>query len=440
MTTKDENERLTRVGPDTPGGKLLRHYWQPVALADELAGERPLRPVRVLGEDFVLFRDDKGALGMVERACPHRLADLAFGRLEDGGLRCPFHGWLFDTRGQCLETPGEPEGSALHAKIKTRALPVTEKNGIVFAYLGEGAPPAFPDLDCFIAPGSHAFAFKGLIDCNWLQALEVGIDPAHASFLHRFFEDEDPGAAYGKQFRGNSAGTNLPMTRLLREYPRPSIKVEPTDFGMRLFALRKVDETRSHVRVTNLVFPQAFVIPLSAEMTITQWHVPVDDERNYWYAIFTSFTTPVDKAAMRAQRLELYALPDYVPRRNRANDWGFDPAEQKRSTYTGMGFDINVHDQWAVESQGRIHDRTREHLGQSDKAIGLNRRMLLKEMERVAQGARPLMALGAEGASKIVGPATVDAIIDVATLDAFWREFDRKRRQSAPWFSAAAAE
>jgi len=230
------------------------------------------------------------------------------------------------------------------------------------------------------------------------------------------------------------------MTRLLREYPRPSIKVEPTDFGMRLFALRKVDETRSHVRVTNLVFPQAFVIPLSAEMTITQWHVPVDDERNYWYAIFTSFTTPVDKAAMRAQRLELYALPDYVPRRNRANDWGFDPAEQKRSTYTGMGFDINVHDQWAVESQGRIHDRTREHLGQSDKAIGLNRRMLLKEMERVAQGARPLMALGAEGASKIVGPATVDAIIDVATLDAFWREFDRKRRQSAPWFSAAAAE
>jgi len=440
MTTKEENERLTRVGPDTPGGKLLRHYWQPVALVDELAGERPLRPIRVLGEDFVLFRDDKGALGMVERACPHRLADLAFGRLEDGGLRCPFHGWLFDTRGQCLETPGEPEGSALHAKIKTRALPVTEKNGIVFAYLGEGAPPAFPDLDCFIAPGSHAFAFKGAIDCNWLQALEVGIDPAHASFLHRFFEDEDPGAAYGKQFRSNSAGTNLPMTRLLREYPRPSIKVEPTDFGMRLFALRKVDETRSHVRVTNLVFPQAFVIPLSAEMTITQWHVPVDDERNYWYAIFTSFTTPVDKAAMRAQRLELYALPDYVPRRNRANDWGFDPAEQKRSTYTGMGFDINVHDQWAVESQGRIHDRTREHLGQSDKAIGLNRRMLLKEMERVAQGARPLMALGAEGASKIVGPATVDAIIDVATLDAFWREFDRKRRQSAPWFSAAAAE
>ena len=161
MTTKEENERLTRVGPDTPGGKLLRHYWQPVALVDELAGERPLRPVRVLGEDFVLFRDDKGALGMVERACPHRLADLAFGRLEDGGLRCPFHGWLFDTRGQCLETPGEPEGSALHAKIKTRALPVTEKNGIVFAYLGEGAPPAFPDLDCFIAPGSHAFAFKG---------------------------------------------------------------------------------------------------------------------------------------------------------------------------------------------------------------------------------------------------------------------------------------
>lgn len=440
MTTREENERLTKVGPGTPGGTLLRNYWQPVALVDELAGERPLRPVRIMDEDFVLFRDAAGKLGMVSRACPHRSADLAFGRLEDGGLRCPFHGWLFNVEGRCLETPAEPEGSTLHTRVRMRSLPVVEKSGMVFAYLGEGAPPAFPAFDCFVAPDSHVFAFKGLIDCNWLQALEVGIDPAHASFLHRFFEDEDPNAAYGKQFRGASAGTNLPMTKLLRDYPRPAIRIEETDFGLRLHAVRKIDEARSHIRVTNLVFPQAFVIPLSAEMTITQWHVPVDDRRNYWYAIFTSFAAPVDKAAMRAQRLELYELPDYVPRKNRSNAWGYDAAEQKRVTFTGMGYDINVHDQWAVESQGQIHDRTREQLGTTDKAIGAYRRMLLRAMAQIEKGERPRMVLDDAAARQMRGPATVDGIAETLDLDSYWKSFDRARRQQAPWYSARAAE
>jgi len=387
-----------------------------------------------------LFRDEAGRLGMLPRACPHRLADLAFARLEDGGIRCPFHGWLFDAEGQCLETPVEPEGSTLASRVKMRSVPVIEKSGIVFAFLGEGAAPAFPDLDCFIAPGSHTFAFKGLIDCNWLQALEVGIDPAHASFLHRFFEDEDPKAAYGKQFRGTSAGTDIPMTKLLRDYPRPKLRIEQTDFGMRLYAIREIDGVRSHVRVTNLVFPQAFVIPLSAEMTITQWHVPVDDERNYWYAIFTSFTAPVDKTAMRAQRLELYELPDYVPRKNKSNHWGYDPAEQRRVTYTGMGYDINVHDQWAVESQGCIHDRTRETLGTTDKAIGANRRMLLKAMAEVEQGVRPMMVLDAPAAGRIRGPATVDGITETSKIEDYWRHYDRTRRAAAPWASIQAAD
>ena len=167
-----------------------------------------------------------------------------------------------------------------------------EKRGILWAYLGEGEPPAFPEIDCFVAPDSHTFAFKGHINCNWLQALEVGIDPSHASFLHRFFEDEDTSAAYGRQFRGASAGTELPMTKILREYDRPIINVEQTEYGLRLIALREIDEERTHVRVTNQLFPNAFVIPMSTEMTITQWHVPIDDENCYWYAIFTSYSAP----------------------------------------------------------------------------------------------------------------------------------------------------
>ena len=305
--------------------------------------------------------------------------------------------------------------------IRQRAYPVVEKSGILWAYLGEGEPPAFPEIDCFVAPDSHTFAFKGHINCNWLQALEVGIDPSHASFLHRFFEDEDPAAAYGKQFRGASAGSDMPMTKILREYDRPIINVEHTEYGLRLIALREIDDERTHVRVTNQLFPHGFVIPMSTEMTITQWHVPVDDENCYWYAIFTSYSTPVDKNKMRDQRLELYELPDYRSRKNRSNDYGFDPHEQATATYTGMGADINVHDQWAVESMGAIQDRTREHLGtvrQGDHAIsppaaagnrkGRRRRpsrscSSTPRMPAASRGPPPWTASGRPGAGKPSG-------------------------------------
>jgi hypothetical protein len=239
------------------------------------------------------------------------------------------------------------------------------------------------------------------MNCNWLQALEVGIDPSHASFLHRFFEDEDPAAAYGKQFRGASAGSDMPMTKILREYDRPIINVEHTEYGLRLIALREIDEERTHVRVTNQLFPHGFVIPMSTEMTISQWHVPVDDENCYWYAIFTSYSTPVDK---------------------------------------NMGADINVHDQWAVESMGAIQDRTREHLGQSDKAIVQYRRLLRQEIEKVASGTRPFMFLDAAHARSIQGPATMDGIGPTRGWETFWMEVDVKRRRGAPWAAPVPAE
>ncbi|KPL53357.1 dioxygenase [Prosthecomicrobium hirschii] len=441
MMSQEQNDLITRTGPKAPAGKLMRMYWQPAALVDELQGERPIRPVRLLGENFVLFRDEAGRYGLLDRDCPHRGADLAFGRLEDGGLRCAFHGWLFDVDGKCLETPAEPADSKLCAGIRQRSYPVVEKSGILWAYLGQGTPPAFPEIDCFTAPGSHTFAFKGMMNCNWLQALEVGIDPAHASFLHRFFHDEDPSASYGKQFRAASAGSDLPMTRILREYDRPIINVEKTEYGLRLIALRQIDEERTHVRVTNQLFPHAFVIPMSAEMTITQWHVPIDDENCYWYAIFTSFSSPVDKQKMRDQRLELYALPDYVSRRNKSNDYGFDPHEQATETYTGMGLDINVHDQWAVESMGAIQDRTREHLGQSDKAIIQYRRLLRQEIEKAASGGgTPLLVLDEAHARSIQGPATMDGIGPTAGWEIYWMEVDVRRRRGAPWAAPVPAE
>jgi phenylpropionate dioxygenase-like ring-hydroxylating dioxygenase large terminal subunit len=438
MLSAAVNDLITRTGPGTGAGNLLRRYWQPAAIVDELAGPRPVKGLKLFGEDLVLFRDGQGRYGLLERGCPHRGTDLAFGRLENGGLRCAFHGWLFDTTGQCLETPAEPAGSNLCANVRQKSYPVVEKSGILFAYLGPGAPPAFPDFDCFVAPSTHTFAFKGLIECNWLQSVEVGIDPAHTSFLHRFFHDEDPAQGYGRMFRDVSQDSEMPMTRIMREYDKPCIEVEPTEYGLRLVTLRQISERSTHVRVTNLLFPNAFMIPMSREMTITQWHVPVDDTRHYWYAIFTSFGAPVDKDEMRRQRLELYQLPDYVPRRNKSNDYGFDPHEQAHETYTGMGADINVHDQWACESMGAIQDRTREHLGQSDKAISTYRRLLRQAIEQVGSGATPMAVLDPAQAARMTGPEACDGIGPSVDWESYWRRHAVERRRQAGWLRMSA--
>ena len=429
MLSREQNELVTRIGPDTGCGRLMRRYWQPAALAEELPDDRPVRPVRLLGEDLVLYRREDGGHGLVGRRCPHRGADLCYGRLEDGGLRCTFHGWLFDAGGRCLEQPAEPAGSRFHTRIRHTAYPCTERNGIVFAYMGEGDPPPLPDFDCFVAPDEFTFAFKGYLECNWLQALEVGIDPAHASFLHRFFEDGDPDEGYGQQFRDETA--EIPVTRLMREFPRPEISVDDTEYGLRLTALRRIDAARMHVRVTNQMFPNAIVIPLSGDMNLTQWHVPIDDTTCWWYAIFSAFDERVDKRRMREQRLELYTLPDYRPRLNRANGYGFDPGEQRRATYTGMGHDINVHDQWAVESPGPIVDRSAEHLGASDKGIIAYRRKLLGAIGGLEGGARPPMAGGAQGALR--GPAAIDTVAPADGWDEAWRAAEAARRGRSPW-------
>jgi phthalate 4,5-dioxygenase len=452
----EQNELITRIGPGTPCGALMRSYWQPAALIDEFdprldprMAERPVKAVRLLGQDLVLFRDGQERWGLVDRQCPHRGADLAFGRLEADGLRCPFHGWKFAVDGTCLETPAEPPGSTLCQRVRQRSYPVQLRSGVVFAWLGpEGSvPPALPAFDAFVAPASHSFAFKGLWSCNWLQAFEVGIDPAHPSFLHRYLEDESLDAAYGRQFRaasvGEVGGERWPMTRVMREFCQPEIRFENVAEGLiRLTTLRPMTDDLTHVRVTHAAFPATFVIPLSETITITQMHVPVDDTHTYWYSFFTSFDAPLDKETMRAQRLACVALPDYAPRKGRHNQWGFNPEEQRTRTYLGMGEeDINLHDQWAVESMGQIQDRTQEHLGTTDKVIMANRRTLLKAIATVAAGGRPPMALaGAAEAAALTGPDTIDCIAPAATWEDHWANAATAKRRAAAWLTGAAAE
>jgi hypothetical protein len=208
----------------------------------------------------------------------------------------------------------------------------------------------------------------------------------------------------------------------------------------RITALRIINDHLTHVRVTHAMFPYTFVIPLSETVTITQMHVPVDDTHTYWYSFFTSFDAPLDKATMRAQRLRGVSLPDYLPLHGAGDDWGFDPEEQRTRTFLGMGEeDINRHDQWAVESMGAIQDRTREHLGTSDKVIMANRRVLLKAIEQVQRGERPPMALNAAEAAALTGPDTIDCIAPADRWEAFWRQAAAAKRTGAPWLAAPNA-
>ncbi|MDC0196446.1 aromatic ring-hydroxylating dioxygenase subunit alpha [Gammaproteobacteria bacterium] len=431
---RDRSELLTQSGSHTGAGKLLRQYWMPVALSDELISDRALVPVNIMGENLILFKTENDELGLIGRHCPHRGVDLSYGRLEKEGLRCPFHGWYFGRDGQCIEQPAEPVNSTLYEKIKTTAYPVVERNGIIFSFMGTGSIPSLPSLDCFEAPSSHVFAFKGLWQCNWLQALEVGIDPAHASFLHRFFEDENPKDQYGKQFRDAVANTNIPITKILREHHRPQIELEETNYGIRIKTLRHLEKKQTHVRITNQIFPCAISIPMSNTMTITQWHVPIDDHNCFWYSMFTSFSEPVNKKKMRDQRLAEHTLPDYLPLRNKTNQYGYDVEEQKNYTYTGMGMDINVHDQWACESMGPIQNRTMEHLGTTDKAISAYRRLLLQTISKVEEGEGNLIGnFTDKTANRIRGPIALDVVGPTKDCETIWLDEDAKRRAECPW-------
>ncbi|KAA9108045.1 aromatic ring-hydroxylating dioxygenase subunit alpha [Microbacterium rhizomatis] len=439
MLKQEDNEKITRSGPGTPLGVLLRSYWQPVGLVSEMPGERPVKAIRIMSEDLVLFKKSKG-WGLISRFCAHRGVDLSYGRLEEDGLRCLYHGWLYDAEGRCIDQPAEPEHSQFLGKIRIANYPCIEKNGLIFAYMGAGDPPPFPAYDCFIAPDEYTFAFKGLWECNYLQGLEGGIDPSHVSFLHRFIQ-EDPREVYGQQFSEEVEGTGKKLSMLVGESFRPDIEVESADHGLRVFAIRQLTEDIKHVRVTNLMFPNAFVVPFGNSKVFTQWHVPIDDENHYWFMIFYDFAEPTDKETLLQQRLEGVSLPDYRPLRNRSNNWGFDPREQQELTYTGMGLDINVHDQWAVESMGPIQDRTVERLGVSDRAVTANRRMLLRAIDAFAAGGQvPSHPVSDDEAAALTGPLAMDTIAANDAWQTRWIEREHERRQASPWAAQPSVE
>ena len=249
MISQEENSLLTQTGPGTPCGDLMRRYWQPVALTAELpAGANPMS-VRIFSEDLALFRDAQGHPGLLGIHCSHRGTDLSYGRVENGGLRCLYHGWLYDIRGRVLEQPGEPGGEAKREEIRHLAYPCREAGGVIFAYMGSGEPPLLPNYEFLAVPEERRTVTKILVNCNYLQANEGNIDPVHLSFLHQKLEESESDPR--RIVRGSDASDNS----LLAKDIAPAIEVEVTDYGLRIYAIRKSDAANCYLRVTNFILP-----------------------------------------------------------------------------------------------------------------------------------------------------------------------------------------
>jgi len=418
MLTREQNDLVTRTGPGTPGGELFRRYWQPVALSEELqVGAGPM-PVRLLSEDLVLYRGDDGQPYLIGIRCPHRGADLSFGRIEGTTLRCLYHGWAFDHRGRCIDQPSEPPGRSFKERIRHPGYPCVERNGLILTYMGPGDPPDLPGFPFLRSPDTRVFATKFHHDCNYLQGNEGNFDSQHLSFLHRIHHD-----------RGVTASLNQFVT----EDIAPRIDVEETGYGLRIFSTRRSGADAHYVRITHFVMPNGgsftntiFGKPGAEKRTDNlgfsfHWHVPIDDTHHWKFLIAYRYQGEVDTPYMKQA---LGVTPDYRSARNAGNRWRQDRAEMKERTFAGLGFSFQEHDLWATESQGPISDRTTEHLGASDRAVIQMRRQLLRAIEEVGAGRDPLFVERGATRSAIEDMAVIQKLLPTSTPipGEWWRE------------------
>ena len=411
MLKTEENEILTRVGPGTPMGELLRRYWTPACLSAEIPepGGPPAR-VRLLAENLVAFRDTSGRIGLVQENCPHRGASLYFGRNEDDArLRCVYHGWAFDTGGRCVDMPSEPVPFC--EKVRMRAYPTHESGGIVWAYLGpEDTMTPFRDFGTDELDQATWSATKLVTDCNWVQALEGNIDTSHISHLHQWNGIDDiPDDGSDKP----GYPSNAMSWTFWRHDRAPRLEVEDTWYGYRYAGIRTTPNGNTHVRVT------AYVVPYTTLVASVPWNqrhglfVPMDDGRTARY----SFGASVPPNLHGYGGGNLFAVAPFsnpvsrgrtgiIPRDYRAdNDYQQDRAVQRDATFSGVA-DFVSQDFMVTESMGPIYDRTQEQLGSTDRAITRMRHILISAARGLAEGEEP-PAVGERDYRSIVGAEKV---------------------------------
>lgn len=418
MLSQEDNELLTRTGPGTPGGNLLRRYWHPVALAEELPPDGAPLPVRILSEDLVLFRDHHGQLGLIGLHCSHRRADLSYGRVESGGLRCLYHGWLFDRHGNCLEQPCEPPDKRFCEKVRHPAYPCHEQAGIIFSYMGPGEPPLFPAYEPLLAPKGHLLVTKIYHECNYFQANEGNLDPSHVSYLHR--QGNVP-----ENLKRPVAGTGGKLPLALYEADMaPQIDAEETDYGVRIFSTRSIEQNRTFFRVTNFIIPNKATIPgpMSGDGYNLYWHVPIDDTHHWRYDIVFRRSAPMEEKDIRRNQEILDELgPGYRPLRNKENRYLQDRESMKTWSFSGMGRIFNTQDTAIVEGSGPIVDRTREFLGPSDRAIIAARRQMLRAIRELQAGREALHVVRSEQKNRFPDLTVVSEVIDGTDWQTHWK-------------------
>lgn len=372
MLSKEDNQLLTQTNPGTPMGGLIRRYWIPALLSQEIpAADCPPARVKLLGEELVAFRDSDGRIGLIGEHCAHRGTSLFFGRNEECGLRCVYHGWKYDVDGNVVDTPAEPAGSDFGKKLRHTAYLTHEANGVIYAYLGpRERMPLFPNYEWTQVPLENTYVTKCLLECNYLQGLEGECDSSHLSFLHRAFTNE----------------RNQP---LYKSDTSPFYETEDTDFGVRLIATRNADN-QHYVRFSAFVMPVYGCVPAGRptnELEGYEIHtyVPADDTHCWRYDIgFRRDRAVRDEEVHRRKQIN----PDFTKVRNARNDYQQDRKMQKAVNFTGIEDFLN-HDACATESMGAIFDRSQEHLGVSDKAVIAVRKFLLNSVKGLQEGREP---------------------------------------------------
>ncbi len=374
MLSAEDNEVLCRVGPGTPMGTLMRQYWIPGALASELpeADGAPLR-LRLLGEDLIAFRVSSGQIGVIQNNCPHRGASLFFGRNEEEGLRCVYHGWKFNVDGACVDMPNEPAESDFKTKVQATAYRALQRGGVVWVYMGpnQAAPPPLPDLEANMLPEGQYSLGIFQRECNYMQALEGDIDTGHTVFLHtgHLTLKDAPSGSWGYAALADRA---------------PHYQAIDTNVGTMYAASRPAGDQVYH-RIAQFLFPFYTMIPtgvLGLEVRVRAW-VPIDDGHTFGLGMHkvASVDTPGGARRFRDPTRLLPNTTDWLGRfrteANARNDFQIDRDKQRRlESYTGLP-SVTLEDQAVTESMGEIYDRTQEHLGTSDTMINRTRRRMI---------------------------------------------------------------
>src|SRR6202521_1729634 len=379
MLRQEQNDLLTRTGPGTPMGRLFRCYWIPALLACELP-ENECPPVRVklLGERLLAWRDTQGRYALVDEFCAHRGTSLWVGRNEENGLRCPYHGWKYDVTGQCVEVPSEPAESGFCQKIKLKSYPLAERGGVIWVYMGPaGEQPPLPEWEFATVPAEQSYTSKRLQECNYLQAMEGGIDSSHVSFLHSGALNTDP------LFKGSKGNAyNLGDKK-------PVFEVVESEGGLYIGARRNAEDGKYYWRITPWVMPCFTMVPPRGDHPMHgHFWIPIDDE-NCWAWSFdyhpVRALTDYERQAMEAGKGVHVAVDrNFRPLQNKDNDYLIDrAAQQSGHTFSGVE-GIGMQDASLQESMGPIQDRTKENLVSTDNGVIMARHRLMKAAKELA--------------------------------------------------------